>query len=133
MSQHRKASPEDLAAAQALGAELGIDVVAVFERDMGSPLIHGYWNGAPVAISLRTGLAGGLGVAFYMGPGTEFVDEDGETGTTDEWDEVLDTQFAGPEAALVLAAAALDRYGRERAEKYAGVRLASAEDALGTP
>lgn len=95
----------------ALATELGFEDVRVYARNSGmDPLIHARWRGAPVALSLRTGLAGGFSVAFYTGPKPIQVDEDGEFQES-EWDEVSDTMFGGEETALVLGAALLERFG----------------------
>lgn len=105
--------------AQRLGFQ---DVTITYRGAYTDPLIHAYWQGAPVAISLRSGIAGGLGVAFYTGDTSTETDEDGKTWRPGEWDEVLDTSFAGPEVALILGAAALAEWAGDRPAQYKGVR-----------
>ena len=111
---------------QALATRLGFTDVLVVPRDAGvSPLIHARWRGAPVALSLRTGIAGGFSCAFYRGPSP-----DGSVGSLEEdgwmeWDEVADTQFGNPEMALLLGAALLDEYGGDRIAEYQGVQMPS--------
>jgi len=98
---------------ESLAARLGFTEIRILHRDNHtSPLIHARWRGAPVALSLRTGLAGGFSCAFYRGVQ---VDENGETARGEEWDEVADTHFGDPEMALIIGAALLEEFsdGRE--------------------
>lgn len=122
MSENTPALPQDVATATALGQELGLDVRRVYERIGEGWLIHAYWHGAPVAISVRGGIAGGVGVAFWTG-GADESTEDADTDYPDQWDEILDTSFAGVDAAVILGAAALKHYGQERAQQYQHVPL----------
>ncbi len=105
-----------------LASRLGFTHVRIYVREAGmSPLIHARWQGAPVALSLRSGPAGGFSVAFFRGVQPAADDEDGATGSGAEWDEVADTTFGDPELALLLGAAALGHYGLEQAARYSGV------------
>lgn len=109
---------------EALAARLGFTDVSVVSRDAGtSPLIHARWRGAPVALSLRTGIAGGFSCAFYRGPSPEENTKSVDEEAWGEWDEVGDTQFGDPEMALVLGAAILSEYGGERTTKYQDVPM----------
>lgn len=119
MSENTPARPQDIDTATALGKALGLDVQRVYERIGEGWLIHAYWHGAPVAISLRGGLAGRVGVAFWTGATPDNTDEN----YLDQWDEILDTSFAGVDAAVILGAAALEHYGQERAQQHQGVPL----------
>jgi hypothetical protein len=105
-----------------IAARLGFtDLIEYHRGSYLDPLVHARWHGAPVALSLRTGIAGGFSVAFYRGVQATEWDETGEEYIPDEWDEVADTRFADTELALVLGAALLDAFGQERAEQYAWV------------
>lgn len=99
--------------------KLGFTELRVYERDgVGNPLMRARWRGAPVSISVRTDLAGGICVAFYRGEVPVNTDEDGGDLPTDVWDEVADTRFADQEMGLVIAAALLEHYGAELADTY---------------
>lgn len=96
----------------ALAEKLGFEEVRIFARNYGvDPLIHARWRGAPVALSLRTGIPGGFSVAFYAGPQPSQTDEDGYEYPGDEWEEVADTHVPSEEVTLVLGAALLEEFG----------------------
>ena len=119
-----KASEQEHEGLRDLAERLGFTDVRLIHRDgRTSPLIHARWRGAPVALSLRTGIAGGFSCAFYRGPQTPQLDEDGEEWTESEWDEVADSRFGFPEMALVMGAALLAEYSDGRELAYQGITL----------
>lgn len=93
------------------------DVRLVQMRDGDTPLIYARWHGAPVAIRMRSGLAGGLSAAFYRGnlaePGQDDMPDD-------DWDELFDTRLGDETTALTLAGAAFAAWGHEGATRYTG-------------
>jgi hypothetical protein len=108
-----------------LAERLGFTDVRIMYRDTGiSPLIYARWRGAPVALSLRSGLAGGFSCAFYRGVQEVEVDEDGESWSRGEWDEVVDSSCGSPEVALVMGAALLEAFSEGREEAYRLVEAA---------
>lgn len=122
------APPEIVARVTEVASRFGFTDVRVLDREAGmSPLVYARWRGAPVALSLRSGLAGGFSVAFYRGPQPEQVDEDGYVWTDSEWDEVIDTSFGSPELAVVLGAAALEAYADGRENLYRNVSTESTD------
>lgn len=105
--------------ARCAAEKLGFTELRVYDRDgVGNPLIRARWRGAPVSISVRTDLAGGICVAFYRGEVPVQADDDGGDLPMDVWDEVADTRFADQEMGLVVAAALLEHYGAETAAAY---------------
>jgi len=119
VSSLRPADAEGFAFAHQVGIDLGLDVVRVYDREGDGWLVHGYWHGAPVAISLRTGLVGGLGVAFW---------DERDVSGNGHWDEVLDTSFGELDATIALGVAALERYAAGRESNYVGTNLPSPLD-----
>lgn len=104
-----------------LAARLGFTDAFVQEYEDGTrTVIHAFWRGAPVAMSLRSGLAGGFSVAFHRGDlALPYEDEDGNE-RFDSWDEVADTQTSSPDIALLLGAALLTEFDDDRSTLYAG-------------
>jgi hypothetical protein len=101
-----------------LAEKLGFTDVHLIERDFGNPLIHARWKGAPVALSLNTGIAGGICVAFYRGEHPDAMYEDGKMGPGEKWDEVFDTHFIDEEMLMVFAAAGLEHLSDGREIEY---------------
>lgn len=91
------------------------DVTAYDRGDESNVVVFARWRGAPVAISLRGGLAGGVSVAFYNGPQDEPDDADAVPPET--WHEVADSRFGfGPDAismALTLGEAMLTVFAND--------------------
>lgn len=115
---HPLASPDSHERIAALANELGFTDVRLYRRGGIDPLVHARWKGAPVALSLRSGIAGGFSVAFYSGPAVvpqSAGSSDAESNLDDApntWVEVADTAMPfSDELALVLGAAVLERYG----------------------